>query len=259
MKGVPVRLVKSEAVISLHKDDSFGGYFHEVLNCTDMQIVRDTLLVLQGQALNDARFFYVYSLKDYSLISTFGRKGRASGELLDPQMVSVQPNTNYLCFRDQKDKYMDDLTTVELEKDNSVEVVGVVDWLPLSDGCDFYYVFDTDSFLSRVYGEDGELLKEYHPYPDIHQEYYVTFLSSFVTTDGNGHIAEAMVCLPQINFINTKTDVISSAAVDKSYANWRKMMNAPFNSFSMEYYNAVASSPDYVMAVYVGATLSDIS
>jgi len=50
--------------------------------------VKDSLLIVRNN--NEDSMFLIYSLPDFRLISTFGKKGRAPGELLIPLLIRTQ-------------------------------------------------------------------------------------------------------------------------------------------------------------------------
>ncbi len=260
MKDVPIRLYKPEWEMIIERDTSFRCSFKDVLNCVDLQIVSDTLLVLQGQIYKDnPNFFHLYSLCNYELISSFGRKGRGPDEVYQPCLVPVQSNSRYLCYRDVGKEYIyrDNIFTSQLEG-YAIPISNVMSWLPIGIDKNFYIYFKDNSFIYSVCNKSEDVLSEYKLYPEFIEEYYATFLSSLLTTNEQGRIAEAMVNLPQINIIDVNTGVKNSSAVDKVYKKWRKMMSKPFDASTRQYYMAIAPSSDYIFAVYSGATLAEI-
>ena len=92
-----MKLVSPEKVLSLNCDTAFRCPFPEVLHCCGIQIVNDTVLVLQDQVSDSNPYhFKAYSTNTFAYMGSFIRNGRGPGELVQPHIAKSNTLERYL-------------------------------------------------------------------------------------------------------------------------------------------------------------------
>lgn len=264
MSDTPVRLVSPDKVVSLCSDTTFQGIFPEVLQCSCIQVVNDSVIVLQDQTSEiNPYHFKAYSADSLDYIGPLVSRGRGPGEMLSPYMAGNDPEGKYLCLQDNavgKAYIVDVMQSVESRKASVVHSIdlpsGIADWLPLPGSKQFVLKQEKGEFVFQTLGNDGYIYYTFHPYRDIDGERCMTHLSSILTNNRmTGEVAEAMVFLPQLNMFDSGTGRISSVAVDAGYRKWKALLSKMINEDTREYYTGIESSPDYIFAAYKGLPL----
>ena len=249
----------------IDKDAVFDIVFPEVLGAENLQIVSDTVLVIQNSSREaDSMLFKAYSTKDYRFLGAFGLKGRGPGEFNAPLIVSSDSKLSTLYIRDNGtgEAYMVDL-------ENALNGRGVdyikkivlpgnnVDWVPFDERDILSLVLENDELTFQL---TGSQVYTFHPYKGIDANRYITKMSSLLTGNKTARkVACAMVCFPQIIILNASSYDVSSFAVDPSYRRWKSILNSPFGLESMQYYKHITSSDKYIIALYDGCSISTLA
>ncbi|MCM1177401.1 MAG: TolB-like 6-bladed beta-propeller domain-containing protein [Clostridium sp.] len=259
VNDAPVRLARPDKVVSKSIDTAFRNPAPEVLHCFFIQIINDTLLIVQDQASEDNTYhFKAYSTNTFNYLGAFVRKGRGPGEMLHPHIVkctsserSLNVNDNSLslaCAIDVEESISSRNTAIV---QNTVLPPGVIDWLPLPDSRQFVLQSEKGEMIFRTIGSCGEVLRTFDLYGGHNSEWQVTYLSSIFLNDGKtGKVAEVMLFFPQVNIIDTEKGHVYSVAVSKDYRKWKSVMDSMIGMDTKEYYAGAASSPDYIFAAY---------
>ncbi len=102
VSDAPVKFVRpAKSVPSLVCTD-LRDAFPEVLDCSRIQVVNDTVLVLQDQPNDDNPYhFTAYSTRDFQYLGSFVRGGRGPGEMLHPNAVRSNSSGRYLILNDK--------------------------------------------------------------------------------------------------------------------------------------------------------------
>lgn len=267
MLDTPVRLVSPDKVVSLRSDTTFQGIFPEVLQCSCIQIVNDSVIVLQDQASETNPYhFKAYSSDSFGYLGPLISRGRGPGEMISPYIAGNDPKGKYLCLHDNavgKAYIIDVQQSLESRKASVVHSIdlppGIADWLPLPGSKQFALKQEKGEFVFQALGSDGDIFCTFHPYRDIDGERCMTHLSSILTNNRvTGKVAEAMVFLPQLNMFDPGTGQMRSVAVDTGYRKWKALLGKMIDKDTREYYAGIDSSPDYIFAAYKGLPLKKI-
>ena len=140
------RLVKVENVSTADQDSSFRTEFPEVINPLNLQIVKDTILVIQDQ-ISDATetHFKAYSLNDYRYLGSFLHNGRGPEDVVSPYVVKslIDDVTLNLVDGATGEAYKVDVSGfitkskgAKIQKYNLPN--NIVDWVPLDKTTPFF-------------------------------------------------------------------------------------------------------------------------
>ena len=266
MQDVEVKLAYPNNVVSIEADTTLFS-FTEVLNCLDIKIVNDTVLVLMDQA-NDINpyHFKAYSTDTFEYLGSFIRKGRGPGEMLSPYVMRTNPDEKYLTLRDNS---VSQVFVVDVEKSvksqetsvlfNSDLPSGTFDCFILPDSMQFRSQIENKEIIFRIIDKDGNEAETFSPYKGIDGERYMTYFSDILVSNWkNGKVAEAMIFFPQINIFDTENGTLKSVAVDKYYRKWKLVMSKMIGPDSRQYYVGASSSQDYIFAAYKNVTLAEL-
>lgn len=264
---VPVDLVKPDCIVELSPDNSVYQDFPEVLNCLDLQIVQDSLLVIQDQVREgDACHFKVYSLNTYRHLGSLIHYGRGPGEMISPLIVKTNPEERILCLSENteplgyKVHVSDSFKNPDLLPERLNLPADKVDWMSVCSNNLWVSTIEGNQYLFHELDSNGDKVTSVKPFPGIDVVQYMTYLSSIITGNSlSGKIALAMVFLPQIIFIDTDFGEISSVAVNKAYLDWDAIFNSDFNMDTKQYYLGITSTFDYIFASYWGDSIGKIS
>lgn len=255
-----------ENVVSLEQDIMPEGLFPEVGNPLGLQIVRDSILVVHdpsGEG-NDCHF-KAYDLSSGSYMGAFMAKGRGPGEMVSLHIAK--------CSSDEYNLYLNDNSLgIFFEVDipgsisdkrasvvrSSTYPINTVDWLPLPGSGSFSLSHNDGRLAYSVSGENGEVLHSIDFRDGLGEESKATYLSSIMTVNGQGKIASAMLCFPQVHFIDSRTGHVNSVSVIKDEEDWKTTVGKNFDLNTMQYFSGIMSTPEYVFALYSGASLQSI-
>lgn len=265
--GVAVKLVSPEKVVSMKRDTAFRYSFPEVLYCYGIQIVDDTVLVFHDQiSENSPCHFKAYSTESFEYLGSFIRNGRGPGEMIYPRIIKSDGMKPYL---DVDAGQMGKAFVVDVEESIKTKKAAIVQsydlppnvicWIPMEDGKQFIWQLENKESVFCLTGQDGDEIKKFHLYKHIDGERYATHLSSALACNsGNGRVAESMVLFPQINIIDTESGQVQSIAVDRSYWKWETVLNSMLGPDSIQYYAGIASTSEYIIALYKGRSLCEL-
>ncbi len=268
VSDAPVKFVRpAKSVPSLVCTD-LRDAFPEVLDCSRIQVVNDTVLVLQDQPNDDNPYhFKAYSTRDFKYLGSFVRNGRGPGEVLYPHTAIKSPSERFLCMNDNS---VGQACLVDIEesiKSRNLSVAHsyalppeIVDWVPFPDMGQFMLLSEDKRLVFHLVGSDGVVSRVFDLYKGYNGERYLTHFSGMILHNENtGQIAEVMIFFPQLNFIDTNDGQVYSVAVNKDYRNWQSVMGQMLNAGTKEYYVGAASTPDYIFAAYKNVPISELA
>lgn len=265
--GVAVKLVSPEKVLSLNCDTAFRCPFPEVLHCCGIQIVNDTVLVLQDQVSDSNPYhFKAYSTNTFAYMGSFIRNGRGHGELVQPHIAKSNTLERYLSVNVNQEGKAYKLDVDESIKSREAAVIysytlpaGILDWLPLPDARQFVLRQDNGELLFQVSDNDS-VVSEFNLGGNIEGGQFITYFSSFLVNDGDrGRVAECMIFFPQLNIFDTRNGQVQSIAVDKAYREWESTLNNMISPDTIQYYEGATSTPEYIFATYKDVPLSRLN
>lgn len=265
--GAEARLVSPEKIVSISCDTAFHCTFPEVLNCCGIQIVNDTVLVLQDQ-VNEANpyHFKAYSTNTFEYMGSFVRNGRGPGEIIHPHIAKSNALKKYLNVNVNQEGKAYLLDVDESIKSRKAAIYrsfalppGIIDWLPLSDTKQFVLRQDSGKLLFQII-DDDKAVSGFNLNGNIAGEQYITHLSSILVNDGyNGRVAECMIFLPQLNIFDTERGQVYSITVDKAYRKWESVLNSMISPDTIQYYDSATSTSEYIFATYKDVPLSKLN
>lgn len=267
MKNVKVELLKSDKVVSITPDTTFHASFPEVLNAFRLQIVNDTIIVIQESAnSSNASHFKVYSLNTFSFLGAIVRNGRGPGEMLYPNMVNCSPESEYLNINHSPSGEAYSIDVSETLRTGKTDIAGkftfpagTIDWLPLPYSRHFILQSENGKLLLRHIGDNGGTINTFNYNECLDDESFITYLSCLFAGNGeSGEVAELMMFFPIINIIDTEDGTLKSIAVDKSYREWESVTSGMIDKDTRQYYVNAASSRDYILAAYKNTTLEQL-
>lgn len=256
-------MIRPNECINISKDNSFNVVFPEVLHCIDLQLVNDTLLVLNSQGVGaDSLLFSVYSTRMFEFLGSFVRKGRGPDEMLSPSIAKTGSDYPYLAVRDnQAEKTY--LVNVPLSIDYhnssynycSDMTKSFLDWCPISNHTQLIMHVDDNQLLFSVYDYSGQKTIDYNLYKQLNANKYMTKLSSIITSNTSYATAAIfMVCFPYFTVLSDNGHV-QSFYTSSDYKKWRHIIDDSFSSESIQYYSSVTSSSQYIIASYLGCSI----
>lgn len=264
MKDVHVEPVSAEKVMAINVDTTFHCTFPEILNAYQIQIVRDSILVLQDHTSdNNSYYFKAYSTNSFEYLGEFIREGRGPGEMLRPHIARCCSSEEYLNMNinsAEKAYSVDVEKTLESENPDIVHSFdlpsGTIDWLPMPDFRQFVLQSENGCITFRYIGKNNEVSNTFELNKSIGKENFVTYLSSVMASNWkSGKVAQAMIFFPQINIFDTENGTLKSVAVDKAYSKWESVISTAIGKDTKQYYVGVATSQDYIFAAYKGIQL----
>ena len=268
MKDVPVTLVRPDKVLSVSADTTFECTFPEVLHSFGIQIVNDTILVLQEQVSeNNPYHFKAYSTNTFEYLGSFVRNGRGPGEMISPHIARCNTSDRYLSISDNAigEAYLVDVpSSIITGRGLFIESYqlpsGIIDWLSIPDSGQFLLQQENEEMIFRIIGSgdyDKEIIR---PYEGIDGNRCLTYFSSlFVNNGASGEVAEVMMFFPQINIIDTKSGELFSMAVDNSYRKWKQVLASIITMDTKEYYSGATATSEYIIAAYRHLPLKSMS
>lgn len=266
LNDVPVSYLRPVESITAVPDTSSRNAFTEVGNCIDIQIVNDSIMICQDQATDsDPYFFKAFSTDSHRYLGSFIRKGRGPGEMISPRMASLPCNVSALYLTDNSEGTVSIIDVARSIESGMADTIGsgglspeMIDWCPVHDNGRFVLELQSDRMVYSVF-EDEKILHSFAPYGELSGETYATHLSSILLNNFTGGIvAEVMLFLPQINLFDTSLGTVRSIASDKSYRNWKSMLDCMIGPDTVQYYMAATCSSKYIFAAYKGMTLKDM-
>ena len=264
IQGVDTFLETPQKRMTLEKDSSFVCDLPDILYCQNLQIVEDSILVIQSLPQEGkSTLFDAYSIPGFQHLGSFVTQGRGPDEIPAPEIVGSDTKQNLLYIRDNAtgDAYIIDVHKgIHTHEDDYIQNVhlpdNVVDWAPINRSTYLSLVHEGEELTLRMHSHETYI---FHPYAGINAHNYMTKLSTKITgNEASGKFALAMVCFPQIAIVDSKSHALRSIAVDPSYRNWESILNRPFGPETIQYYRKIISSDRYIIALYDGCSLSDL-
>lgn len=255
-----VRFVKPSNDLCLKRDTTIDlNRKDRIINPVDIQVAGSDYLIVKCQPSERSPFyFYVFDVSNFDECRSFGRKGRGSDELIEPRILKFQNDNENMWFYDNT-KFLYRYNSCNNQMLKVMRLPSsFLDITMASDTSFFYSSFDGVNYHNEVTDFSGEKVANFAMNSILNNEGQVTIISSQVASCFDGRIVEAMVCIPQVNIYNIERNNVISVSVNKTYKKWRKIMNAPLDASTRQYYMAVAPSSKYIFAVYSGATLAEI-
>ena len=260
---IPVEFNEPLAELSVAPDGSHC--FQESLHCLDLQVVRDSFLVINRQIdSKDSSQYAVFSSSTFEYLGGVIPKGRGPEEFLSPHLGRTTSDASHLFISDNS---IGKAFSVDIEESivrhNSIIATTYhlpqqpVDWIPLDNTNQLCLWLDNKELIFSIIKQD-EVVCSFHPYKDIDATVIIPKLSCLPI--GNGKelkFAIGLVCFPMVLLFDYQSNTILSVAVDKDYRNWRSIINEPFNQHSVQYYAGITSSSDYIIASYWKCTLEE--
>ena len=218
------------------------------MRCNAIQLVQDTILVLQDRATEEnIHHFKAYSVNSSDYLGAFGRLGRGPGETISPHVMKSAAYAEWLVLNDNAMRKAWAVDVMESTVSGSMIAAdlfelpaGVVDWTFLPDSC---------SFSLRL--EHGKAV--FHT-----EDCGSSVLNSYSLNDAigvSGKVAEAMVFFPQINIFDTKAGLARSFAMNKACRYWKTVVSGMPDMSTVEYYEGIAATEDYIFAACRGVPL----
>ena len=265
--GIKTVLVTPKKVVSISPDTNFHHDFQEVLHCFKLQIVCDTILVVQ-EHISEANnsHFKAYSINSADYLGSFIQNGRGPGELIGPHIVLCSPEETHLrvnCNQTGQVYMIDVIQSIESGTPSIVQShtlpTNTIDWLPLSDSERFSFQMDGNRFSYNKIDSNGRATRTIQLSEDINADHCLIYLSGFFMSRNNTEeIAYAMIFSPQIDVIDMSNGHLRSFAVDRDYRKWKSQLHRMPDMNTMQYYTAATASPDYIFALYKKVTLSEL-
>lgn len=275
IEGVPVRLVKAEKTLDLACDSSFTGTFSECLQCVDLSVESDSVLVLREMenSSRDFLYFKCWSLSDYSYLGAFVHRGRGPEEVLLPDFVggfvSEETGRRVSCIGDinLKKIFGVDFPLSVSSGETAIRQIGSLPSntmyvRPLGDDRLYVEYVDDDRMVCRLTDMEGNILKDFDIYGDLPALSCATSLSHcLVVNQEKGVAASMMISIPQINILDFGSGGISSYASEEGFRDWRKIIRPidPDTVADMKVYHLNADgSDDYIFALYAGVASAEL-
>lgn len=254
--NVPAEYVVPEKTVSLDPEFRFAAA--EVLRCCGIQLVGDSLLVLQDRPSEDSPWYFkAYSTVSFDYIGSFVRYGRGPGEMLSPHIAKISSGGSCLVLNDNPlgKAYMVDVPGSIASKKMSVMrtmalPAGVVDWIPSSGPVQFALLSENGKTVFRTFGDDG-VLNTFRTDDSVDGERYVTWLSSFLASGGNnGKVAVAMIFFPLVNIFDTVGGHVRTIVTDRNFRGCSPENGGLVDMNSVQYHEGISASSEYVFATY---------
>ena len=266
-QDVPVEMVKARYAAHIEKDTSFSGFFGEVGHFLDLQIVRDSILVVQdiGSA-GDSSWFKAYSLECGRYLGSFIKKGRGPSEMLNPRIAKASPGAVCMHVYDIMMGRFCSIDASALSLPDSDEPLSwkeipdnTVLWVPSSVTSFFTMDKQNNEFVFHHSDAKGQIVRSYPLFQGLDAEQLMTHLSCLCAADSQkGVTAVAMLFFPQIVFIDDHGRV-RSVSTSKEYRNWKSTISRMIAPDFVQYYSAMAAASDYLFAVYPSCPLGNMA
>lgn len=268
IRGSRIKREKAGRIVSLIADAGFHATFPEVLNAVRLQIVCDTILIVQDQAGSaDACHFKAYSLNTFEYLGAAVRNGRGPGEMVNPHIAKVSPESRYLNIGHNQtgEAYsLDILQTLNTGKTvishTTALPPGTMDWIPLPDMRHFILQSERGTLVLRCIGDDGIAKNTFRYIEELEDERHITQLSCLIVgNESSGEVAEAMMFFPVITVFDTKNGTSRSIATDKSYGRWKSLSNRMIDKDTKQYYAGASAGRNHIAAAYKNCTLEELA
>ena len=256
---IPIGLRKPNGIMIKLCDPAFDGKSSGPQHIINVQIVQDTVLVIQSQiSASDSNHFVAFSINSFRCLGSFVSCGRGPEELLSPYLPSTNPSVKCLYANDNslgKTFGIDVMNSIKTKRGVFPHVAplpcNTIDWIPLSPVSQLTFGIKDKELLFQMIDTCGNTKELFNPFAGLDANRYMTELSFLLTANENtGQVAMPMVCFPLVLFLDTTLEQIRAIAVNKAFRKWETILNSPFDKSSIQYYAGVASSSDLIFASY---------
>lgn len=263
--NVPAEYVVPGKIVSL--DPEFRLAAAEVLRCCGIQLVGDSLLVLQDRPSEDNPWhFKAYSTVSFDCLGSFVRYGRGPGEMLSPHIVKSPSGGGCLVLNDNpsgKAYMVDVLGSIASRKMSVMRTMalpaGVVDWILSSGSEQFALLSENGKTVFRTLGDDG-VLNTFRLDDSVDGERYVTWLSAFLASGGNsGKVAVAMIFFPLVNIFDTAGGHMCAIVTDRKFRSCSPENGGLVDMNSVQYHEGISACSEYIFVTYKGLPLSRLN
>lgn len=260
------RPLKSVTILS---DTTIFSIQHECLYCVDIAVASDSHILLRENDVTEdnGKFYKAYSLPDFSYKGDLLMKGRGTGEFIfpyvveDPVSVDTEAPMAYVFDITLSQSFGVDVAASLRDGKTKVKRLpslpyDVIYAYPYLDSLQFVMNMEQDRLWCQIIDNNGERKNSMCMFGSIPVSRSLPFLGSTTVFDRNeGRIAILMACLPQVNIINAEMTGVFGIAVNKSYRNWKRILNAMDDktmSDPVRYYKDAVSSDGYIIGLYKG-------
>lgn len=254
-----VKYEKPGKVVSLDADTTFSRDFHEVLNCLNLQIINDSILIIQDQVNEtNTTHFKAYSTKSFEYLGALIHNGRGADEMLSPSIVKVVSSEEDLYLKTASSPNVYRLDVLNSLTSRHVMIAeefvlpsNRVDWIPLRDSVHFIMNYEDREFVFHTVDDQGIKTGTFNVFEGIDAGRNATHLSLFmVSGNASGKVAIPMIFSPVLCMLDTDSGEMYTIAVDKGYRKWESVINRPLDLNTIQYYTGAAASEDYIFAAY---------
>lgn len=263
LKDVKTELKAAERSASIGLDKSFSLDLAESAQCTDIQIVNDSILVLMTTPTEaDPYFFKAYSINTLEYLGSAVMRGRGPEEMEAARIIKCCSPEGNIIISDNSVSECIELDILGTIASNKLLAVadykmpeGAIDFLPLPDGKSFSLILESGLTTYQTTDASGRVLSKFNLQKELSTENAVTLTSSVLTAPGeDGKLAMAMLFFPQIAIFDTQEGECYSVATAKEYTSWESPSPLDFNT--VQHYMNICSSKDFIFASYLGLPLS---
>lgn len=266
VEKVPVLFERPQRTYEVECDRSFQLHFPEMLDAFDIQIVADSILVIQNlpsEALQEN--FIAYSVRASRMLGAFLPNGRGPGEMLRPRIEKNAAGRALLGLYDSSRglswqvDVMHSIQTGTGASDRTIRMPETaLSILQVSDSLHLANCLVQKKLLFLSLTPDGMIQHSFPQYGKLDCERFITHLSDLPTSNGvDGKVADFLVCFPELHILDTKTGAMQVIAVDKRWRKWESLLHEPFNMDKLQFYVGATSSRDYIFASFWGCRMED--
>lgn len=267
MKDCKVKKSVPNKTLSIAIDSTFNAVFPEVLNPYQLQIVNDTILVVQEPiSAENNKHFKAYSINTFDFLGELVSNGRGSNEIINPYLIKCFSASKCLNLNVASEGEVFSVDVLESLKSNNMNVVskltipsGAIDCLPLPNSNKFILRIDKKRPAFSTLNSEDVIINTFNYSDELNDERFMPYLSNILVSNiASGKVAQFMLFLPQMNLYDTKQGLLNSFAVNKAYKNWKLLINKMIGRETRQYYIAATPTQDYIISVYKNVTLEDL-
>ncbi len=262
IKAGKVEFKEPGKVIEVELDSTFNSDVLGVQACFDLQIVSDTVLVIQVNPTDSLYFFEAWSTRGFDKLGSFGRKGRGPGELLTTRICKTESRSKDLIIENPSSESTCSVDVLESIHNSTIIAVDSCSFdralysAPLSDNCRFTIEMEDD--ILAAYSYDDISRREIEFFQTVDANRYITHLSVLLSSNSaRAKVALAMLLFPQIAVIDVHSGNVKNIAVDRAFKDWKNVLASMLGPNSVEYYSGLCTSENYIFATYSGVSIKD--
>ena len=259
--GVITHLSDPGMTSTLSADTLPEDSFQDVVDCQDIQVIYDTILVVRDRISDINNYhFRTYSTTTLGNLGCFAMSGRGPGEMISPYIVHCSSSAGLLVRENSTSSLCAVDVMAVIDKTNhyvsceTLAPLGSLDCMPIADSTLLNFCLDGNDYVFRLVGSDCRQATAVNLFPEIGEDAASHLSSLFTSNTDIGKAAQFMVFLPQLSIVSADGHV-SVVAVSKAYTQWRSVLSQPLGPDSVQYYLGVASDVNYIYASYAGLPL----